>query len=191
MTKTTSKTTEFPTFDATQATDQIRAFAEKGVEQSKEAYAKLKTGAESAQKAIESTFETAKAASSERHTNGEVDNTHPTVKPVSLIRYLVRLVTPPGWPREVRPPDAPGWEHTAAAWLLDLCPPEYRGYPALRRHLVVRRARRHGSRAAAAGRQLRVRPPPLRALKLVRPRALTPPYLRSGRSPFLEVGLCS
>lgn len=47
------------------------------------------------------------------------------------------LVTPPGWPKEVRPPDAPGWEHTAAAWFLDLCPPEYRGYPPLRRHLVV------------------------------------------------------
>lgn len=46
-------------------------------------------------------------------------------------------VTPPGWPREVRPPDAPGWEHTAASWLLDLCPPDYRAYPALRRHLVV------------------------------------------------------
>ena len=46
-------------------------------------------------------------------------------------------VTPPGWPRPVRPPDAPGWEHTAEAWLLDLCPPEYRTYPALRRHLVV------------------------------------------------------
>ncbi len=50
---------------------------------------------------------------------------------------MVAPVTPPGWPRAVRPPDAPGWEHTAAAWLLDLCPPEYRGYPALRRHLVV------------------------------------------------------
>ena len=37
---------EFPTFDASKATDQFRAFAEKGVEQSKEAYAKLKTGAE-------------------------------------------------------------------------------------------------------------------------------------------------
>jgi hypothetical protein len=46
-------------------------------------------------------------------------------------------VTPPGWPAAVRPPDAPGWEHTAGAWLLDLCPPEYRTYPALRRHLVV------------------------------------------------------
>jgi phasin len=49
---------EFPSFDATKATDQIRAFAEKSVEQSKEAYAKLKTGAEEAQKALETTFET-------------------------------------------------------------------------------------------------------------------------------------
>ena len=57
----TAETIEFPTFDAEKATDQFRAFAEKGVEQSKEAYAKLKTGAESAQKAIESTLETAKA----------------------------------------------------------------------------------------------------------------------------------
>jgi len=46
-------------------------------------------------------------------------------------------VAPPGWPREVRPPDAPDWEQTAQGWLLDLCPPEYRSYPALRRHLVV------------------------------------------------------
>ena len=37
----------------------------------------------------------------------------------------------------VRPPGAPDWEATAAAWLLDLCPPEYRTYPALRRHAVV------------------------------------------------------
>ncbi|TIT95775.1 MAG: phasin, partial [Mesorhizobium sp.] len=44
-------------------TDQIRAFAEKGVEQSKEAYAKLKTGAEETQKVLESTFETAKTVS--------------------------------------------------------------------------------------------------------------------------------
>ena len=46
-------------------------------------------------------------------------------------------VAPPGWPRQVRPPDAPDWERTAVNWLLDLCPPEYRGYPALRRHVVV------------------------------------------------------
>jgi phasin len=69
MAKTAEKTAEFmqnvefPSFDATKATDQIRAFAEKGVEQSKEAYAKLKTGAEDAQKAIESTIETAKSVS--------------------------------------------------------------------------------------------------------------------------------
>jgi hypothetical protein len=46
-------------------------------------------------------------------------------------------VAPPGWPREVRPPDAPDWEATAANWLLDLCPPDYRRYTGLRRHVVV------------------------------------------------------
>ncbi|GAB3258100.1 hypothetical protein GCM10027425_19380 [Alteromonas gracilis] len=44
---------------------------------------------------------------------------------------------PPGWPRAVRPPDAPDWEVTASSWLLDICPPEYRSYPVLRRHVVV------------------------------------------------------
>ena len=46
-------------------------------------------------------------------------------------------VAPPGWPAQVRPPDAPDWERTAQDWLLDICPPEYRSYPALRRHVVV------------------------------------------------------
>jgi hypothetical protein len=46
-------------------------------------------------------------------------------------------VAPPGWPREVRPPDAPDWEATAVNWLLDLCPAEYRRYTGLRRHVVV------------------------------------------------------
>jgi len=46
-------------------------------------------------------------------------------------------VAPPGWPREVRPPDTPDWEATAASWLLDLCPPDYRRYAGLRRHVVV------------------------------------------------------
>ena len=45
--------------------------------------------------------------------------------------------TPPGWPREVRPIDSPGWEQSAAGWLLDRCPPEFRSYPVLRRHTVV------------------------------------------------------
>ena len=61
----TIENVEFPSFDASKATDQMRAFAEKGVEQSKEAYAKLKTGAEETQKALESTFETAKTVSSD------------------------------------------------------------------------------------------------------------------------------
>ena len=46
-------------------------------------------------------------------------------------------IAPPGWPDAVRPPGAPDWERTAADWLLDVCPPEYRGYAVLRRHLVV------------------------------------------------------
>jgi hypothetical protein len=50
---------------------------------------------------------------------------------------MARAVAPPGWPPQVRPPGAPGWEHTAVGWLLDICPPEYRTYPALRRHEVV------------------------------------------------------
>ena len=61
----TVENVEFPSFDASKATDQIRAFAEKGVEQSKEAYSKLKTGAEETQKVLESTFETAKTVSSD------------------------------------------------------------------------------------------------------------------------------
>jgi phasin len=68
MAKATEKTAdvfEIPAFDASKATDQFRAFAEKGVEQSKEVYAKLKDGAEDAQKTIESTIETVKSASSD------------------------------------------------------------------------------------------------------------------------------
>jgi phasin len=61
----TIENVEFPSFDASKATDQIRAFAEKGVEQSKEAYSKLKTGAEETQKVLETTFETAKTVSSD------------------------------------------------------------------------------------------------------------------------------
>lgn len=52
-------------FDTSKVADQFRAFAEKGVEQSKEAYAKLKTGAEEAQKTLESTYETAKTVGSD------------------------------------------------------------------------------------------------------------------------------
>lgn len=46
-------------------------------------------------------------------------------------------VAPPGWPPQVRAPGAPDWEASAVAWLLDLCPPDWRGYVALRRHALV------------------------------------------------------
>ena len=71
MSKTTEKTAEiienaaFPTFDPSKAIDQFRAVAEKGGEQSKEAFSKLKSGAETTQKALESSFETAKTAGNE------------------------------------------------------------------------------------------------------------------------------
>jgi hypothetical protein len=66
-----------------------------------------------------------------------------------------RLVAPPGWPRQVRPPGAPGWEHTAVGWLLDICPPEFRSYPVLRRHEVVlaRFAAHHVEACQAAARR--------------------------------------
>ena len=44
---------------------------------------------------------------------------------------------PPGWPEEVHPPGAPDWEATAAAFLFDCCPADFRRYPVLRRHPVV------------------------------------------------------
>ena len=59
---TKAKTTEFAQFDATSAADQVRAFAEKGVEQTQEAYAKMKAGAEDAQKMVEESVETVKGA---------------------------------------------------------------------------------------------------------------------------------
>ncbi len=55
------ETIEFPSFDASKATEQFRDFAEKGMEQTKEVYSKLKSGAEDAQKTFESTYETARA----------------------------------------------------------------------------------------------------------------------------------
>ena len=56
---------------------------------------------------------------------------------MTYARAVSALVAPAGWPREVRPPDAPDWERTAVNWLFDICPPEYRAHPALRRHVVV------------------------------------------------------
>jgi hypothetical protein len=68
---------------------------------------------------------------------------------------MAPYVAPPGWPAQVRPPDAPDWERTAGNWLLDICPPEFRSYPALRRHIVVlaRFAVLHVEACQAAARQ--------------------------------------
>lgn len=41
-------------------------------------------------------FYTAKASKADRSSGGLVDNIHPTVKPVDLLKYLIRLITPPG-----------------------------------------------------------------------------------------------
>ena len=41
-------------------------------------------------------FYVAKASKRERTMNGKVENNHPTVKPIKLMRYLCRLITPPG-----------------------------------------------------------------------------------------------
>jgi hypothetical protein len=64
-------------------------------------------------------------------------------------------LTPPGWPAEVLPPQAPDWERTAVAWLFDLCPPDYRAHEVLRNHPVVlaRFARGHVEAAVDAARQ--------------------------------------
>lgn len=63
--KTESDAFAMPSFDASKVTDQFRDFAEKGLAQSKDAYAKMKTAAEDAQKTVEETFKTAQSAGAE------------------------------------------------------------------------------------------------------------------------------
>ena len=50
---------------------------------------------------------------------------------------VIRVWVPPGWPAVVRPPGSQGWVRTATSYLLDCCPPDYRGYPVLLKHPVV------------------------------------------------------
>lgn len=63
--------------------------------------------------------------------------------------------TPPGWPAEVLPPQAPEWERSAVAWLFDLCPPDYRAHDVLRAHPIVlaRFAKGHLNAAVETARQ--------------------------------------
>lgn len=64
---------------------------------------------------------------------------------------------PPGWPAPVLPPHAPDWERSAVAWLLDLCPPDYRAHEVLRRHpvLLARFAAQHVAAGVQAARSVR------------------------------------
>jgi hypothetical protein len=45
--------------------------------------------------------------------------------------------TPPGWPAGVHPPGSEDFESTAAGWLLDVVPPDYRLHGVLRRYPVA------------------------------------------------------
>lgn len=65
-----------------------------------------------------------------------------------------RDLVPPGWPAEVRPPQLAEWEHSAVAWLFDLCPADYRAHDVLRKHPIVlaRFAAQHVASAVQAAR---------------------------------------
>ena len=57
--------------------------------------------------------------------------------PATTVPGVALPPVPPGWPRAVQPPGTPEWEQSAASWLLDLCPPDYRALDVLRRYPVV------------------------------------------------------
>lgn len=47
------------------------------------------------------------------------------------------MTVPPGWPRAVPDPESPEFSGRVVAWMLDLCPPDYRAHPVFRRHPVI------------------------------------------------------
>ena len=55
----------------------------------------------------------------------------PSRPPVRLRGGAAPGAAPRGWPQDVPPPGAEGWERRAASWLLDACPPDYRGHGVL------------------------------------------------------------
>ncbi|RRH91997.1 phasin [Mesorhizobium tamadayense] len=61
----TIENVESPAFDPSKATEQVGAVVDQGVEQSKQAFSKLSSDAETTQKALESTFEMAKTTGNE------------------------------------------------------------------------------------------------------------------------------
>lgn len=64
------------------------------------------------------------------------------------------MTTPPGWPRAVPDPGSAEFGERVIGWLLELCPPEYRGHEVLRRHPVVlaRLASHHAEATLTAAR---------------------------------------
>lgn len=58
----TKETLEAAAFDSSKAVDQFRTLAEGGMEQSRQAYEKIRANAEYTQKSMETTFETARKA---------------------------------------------------------------------------------------------------------------------------------
>lgn len=47
---------------------------------------------------------------------------------------MADVYLPGSWPTAVSPPGADDWEASAAAWLLDQLPADFRDYPVIRRH---------------------------------------------------------
>ncbi|TXH45003.1 MAG: hypothetical protein E6Q90_02335 [Actinobacteria bacterium] len=45
--------------------------------------------------------------------------------------------TPPGWPAQVPPPEAPQFSERAVLWLLDAAPPEFRAHDVFRHQPLV------------------------------------------------------
>jgi hypothetical protein len=64
-------------------------------------------------------------------------------------------IAPPGWPAAVPPPGVTGWDRRAVTWLLDQCPPEFRGYELLHRQpsVLARMAAEQVGAAAGACRR--------------------------------------
>lgn len=60
-----------------------------------------------------------------------MDHPSPTQIPVA------KMTSPPGWPGTLPDPESAEFGARVSAWLLDLCPPEYRRASVLRRHPVL------------------------------------------------------
>lgn len=65
------------------------------------------------------------------------------------------MTKPPGWPAGLPDPEDPEFPARAAQWLLDSCPPGYRGQLIMRRYplILARVANHHAQGNLAAARQ--------------------------------------